>query len=333
MQDKAQAWASLHTRLPRSARDLSQHNLATCISLLRCCTRHKTLTSGHIVHDRLIQCGHHHKSLVATLILQFYLACGALTDALRWSLHIPGRDAHPWNLIIGTFVQQDDYSEALQHYRRMQQDGIPADQATYVHALSACMMVEEGLQLYADIRLSGFDSDTIVGTALVSMFARVHSLEDANLVFDKISVRNIISWNAMISAHTRNGQGWKVSFLFNQSQQEGLLPDKITVLNMLTAHSGNQGSPDESKRLHLRAIFGGFISDNVLTTALICAYSSCGYMNDAILLFQEMQRKGVVSWNAMIRLYVKEGHFSDAFAISHQMQVEGVLPDNVTFIT
>ncbi|MCO5614709.1 hypothetical protein L7F22_068993 [Adiantum nelumboides] len=331
MEDKSHTWASFRARLPGSESEFSQFNLPTCITHLRSCTLLKTLISGQIVHDHIIRCGHHHSSLVGTLILQFYLTCGALRDALRWFLHIPRLNAYPWNLMIGAFVQQGDYFEALHHYQRMQQDGVLADQATYVHMLSACTVIEEGLQIYANIRLNGFDSDTIVGTALVSMFGRLRNLEDVDAVFDRISFRNIISWNAVMSAHIQNGQGWKVLFLFNECQQEGLLPDKISFLNMLTALAGNQVSQFDCKRLHLLAICGGCISDNVVRTALICAYGSCGYMNDAILSFLEMQERGVVSWNAMIML--QEGNFSEAFATFYQMQLEGIFPDNVTFIT
>ncbi|MCO5568701.1 hypothetical protein L7F22_022400 [Adiantum nelumboides] len=308
MQDKSHTWAFFRARLPGSESELSQSNLPTCITHLRCCTLLKTLIYGQIVHDHIIRCGHHHSSLVGTLILQLYLTCWALRDALRWFLHIPRLNAYPWNLIIGAFVQQGDYFEALHHYQRMQQDDVLADQATYVHTLSACTVVEEGLQIYADIRLNGFDSDTIVGTALVSMFGRLHNLEAVDAVFDRISFRNIISWNAVMSAHIQNGQGWKVLFLFNECQQEGLLHDKISFLNMLTALAGNGTK-----------------------YALICAYGSCGYMNDAIISFLEMQERGVVSWNAMIML--QEGNFSEAFATFYEMQLEGIFPDNVTFIT
>eukprot|EP00250_Pteridium_aquilinum_P035419 c9387_g1_i1 orf=402-998(+) len=194
-------------------------DVLSCVTLLRSHTHSRALIPGLIVHDHIIKCGHHHIPSVAALVLQFYLNCGTFDDALLWFTHMPVRNVLSWNLIIGAFVQQGQFSDALLHYKHMQSYGFLADQVTYVHTLSACTTIDEGVVLYEDIRASGFDHDTNVGTALVSMFGRNKSLEDAQAVFEKITSRNIVSWNAMITAHTQNGQGIKASFLFNQIQQ------------------------------------------------------------------------------------------------------------------
>ncbi|KAH7352788.1 hypothetical protein KP509_19G064200 [Ceratopteris richardii] len=135
-----------------------------------------------------------------------------------------------------------------------------------------------------------------------------------------------------MSAYIQNGKACEVLFIFHQSQQEGFLPDKVTFLNALTAHSGRQECRGECKRLHVRVLYGGFISDDAMVTALICAYGRCSHLYLADKCFQVMEKRSLVTWNAMITLYAQEGHFDAALAIFHQMQVEGVAPDSVTFI-
>lgn len=44
-----------------------------------------------------------------------------------------------------------------------------------------------------------------VGTALIDMYAKCESIEDTRQVFDKISERNVVSWNTMIAGYAQNG--------------------------------------------------------------------------------------------------------------------------------
>eukprot|EP00250_Pteridium_aquilinum_P023805 c27683_g1_i1 orf=1-357(-) len=92
-----------------------------------------------------------------------------------------------------------------------------------------------------------------------------------------------------------------------------VLPDKVTFINMFTAHAGSEACLCECKKLHVYAVYGSFTLDNVVVTALIYAYGKCSYLNAAVVLFNRMEGRGVVSWNAMITLYAQEMLIKDAF--------------------
>ncbi len=58
----------------------------------------------------------------------------------------------------------------------------------------------------------------ILGTALVNMYPKCGSLADARQVFDKMSQRNLLSWNAMIAGHGQHGEGRGALKLFECMQ-------------------------------------------------------------------------------------------------------------------
>ena len=47
-----------------------------------------------------------------------------------------------------------------------------------------------------DVVMKGFDTDSFVGNILVDMYAKCGSIEEAKVVFDRLSERDAFSWNA-----------------------------------------------------------------------------------------------------------------------------------------
>ncbi|XP_024529707.1 pentatricopeptide repeat-containing protein At4g02750-like [Selaginella moellendorffii] len=67
-----------------------------------------------------------------------YARCGSLDDARRVFNRMKTRDAFSCNAIIAAFTQHGRKKQALRIYRRMEQEGIPADGITFVSVLVAC---------------------------------------------------------------------------------------------------------------------------------------------------------------------------------------------------
>lgn len=72
------------------------------------------------------------------------------------------------------------------------------------------------------------------------MYAKCGSLVDACRFFEeRKGDRNVISWTAMIAAFEQHGQGDKVIELFEEMQGEGIEPDYVTFVSVLSACSHN----------------------------------------------------------------------------------------------
>ncbi|KAJ7570972.1 hypothetical protein O6H91_01G143000 [Diphasiastrum complanatum] len=55
-------------------------------------------------------------------------------------------------------------------------------------------------------------------------------------LFDNISERNVVSWNAMIAGYAHNGLAQEALVLFEQMQREGMKPTEVTYISVLSTY-------------------------------------------------------------------------------------------------
>lgn len=322
----------IQTRLNQPETRVSSDTYA---SLLRYCGNGKGLLDGMRVHKHIIKSGLERDAFLGSIIVQMYAKCGAMEDAHGWFVQMHERNAFSWNFLIGAYAELGQSTKTCALFEQMQQDGVAPDRVTFLHMLSACasqVALEEGKATHGHIKKVGFESDVVVATALLHMYGKCGSLEDAQKMFDKMPERNSISWNAIIAAHARQGHGEKAFQLFEQMQQEGVISGKVSFLSILDA-CDRRSALAGGKRIHTRILYGGFISDAVVATALVDMYGKCGSVEDARSIFDRLSKRDVVSWNAMIGGYARHGHGKDSLRLFDQMRKEGVVPSKATFIS
>lgn len=198
-------------------------------SLLRQCRTAIALSEGKRIHAYIVENGCDRDTFLGNLLIQMYGKCGSLEDARVVFLKMPQQNVFSWSIMIGTYMQHGHSKEALQLYGTMQQAGMVPDQVTLVSVLSACALeaaLPAGLQIHASIVRDGFESNVIVGTALVNMFSKCGNLIDARRVFDSMIERTVVSWNALIAAHVQHEQATEAMQLFQEMQLQNSCPDK-----------------------------------------------------------------------------------------------------------
>jgi pentatricopeptide repeat protein len=89
-----------------------------------------------------------------------------------------------------------------------------------------------------------FDADLIIGSALIDMYAKCGSAEDACKLFNRLPTRDLPSWNAVISSHTRRGDYAQAEICLKEMQKRDLMPDESTYSSILSAcsRSGDAGA-------------------------------------------------------------------------------------------
>eukprot|EP00250_Pteridium_aquilinum_P028058 c36523_g1_i1 orf=147-944(+) len=186
--------------------ELADHYAA----LLRQCGDAGALSEGKLLHKRIRQAGFETDRYLGNLLLQMYGKCGALEDACLVFAHMPHKNVFTWNLMMGAYIDNGLYKAALKAFQSMLTTHIVPDAITLVGALTACstlLALAEGKWMHAYIRRHGFESNTLVGTALVNLYAKCGSLTEARTMFDDLVVRDAILWNAMIVACAQNKRG------------------------------------------------------------------------------------------------------------------------------
>ncbi|KAJ7518207.1 hypothetical protein O6H91_21G059000 [Diphasiastrum complanatum] len=308
-------------------------NSVTYIVLLKACASIAGLEQGKQLHLDIIKCGFEADVTVGNSLVDMYAKCGCLEDASRVFNNMHKQNVVSWTSIIAGYAHQGLGKEALALYDQMKQEGVQPNNVTYVVLLKACASIaalEEGKRLHFDIIRSDFESDVIVGTTLVDMYAKCECIELARQVFNNMHERNVVSWNVLIEGYSQQGLCKEALALYDQMKQQGLQPDNVTYVVLLKA-CASIAALEQGEQFHLDIIDSGFELDEVVGNTLVDMYAKCGCMERARQVFNNMQRN-VVSWNTIIAAYAQQRLGKEALALYEQMKQEGVQPDNVTYV-
>ncbi|KAK3210810.1 hypothetical protein Dsin_015516 [Dipteronia sinensis] len=95
--------------------------------------------------------------------------------------------------------------------------------------------------LHAYIMKENIEMDVPLGKAIVDMYSKCGSIENALIVFEELPEKDVMTWTAMIVGLTMCGGGNKALEYFNEMQIIGVKPDAITFVGVLVAcsHSVN----------------------------------------------------------------------------------------------
>ncbi|KAG0495886.1 hypothetical protein HPP92_000577 [Vanilla planifolia] len=156
-------------------------------------------------------------------------------------------------------------------------------------------------------------------------------LENAMKVFDKMPVKDIISWNSIIHGCVANGHSSKAVELFNEMWFSGVDIDLATLVSVLPA-CAETGALTQGRVLHGYSAKAGFSKEVTLNNSLLDMYFKCCAVETAEQLFNKMIERCIVSWTTMISGYIVNGLHEEAFALFEKMEAEGVEPD-LHFIT
>eukprot|EP01018_Ginkgo_biloba_P015274 Gb_41648 [translate_table: standard] len=306
----------------------------TIASVLPACSRLAALQQGKEIHDYIIRSRFASDVFVGNALMDMYAKCGSIEDARQVFNDISERDAVSWSTMIGGYVQNAFCDEALKLFSDMQVAGVKADSATVATVLPACahlLALQQGKEIHNYIVRGGFESDVFVGSALIDMYAKCGSIELAQLAFDRMPQRNVVSWNAIIAGYAHNGNCNEALKLFQQIQRAGVKPDPVTFVSILPA-CARLGTLQLGKEIHDYIVRRAFESNVSVGNSLLDMYGKCGNIDGARSFFDKMCQKDVISWNTMIAAYGMQGLGEDALACFYQMQQEGMKPDHITFV-
>ena len=271
---------------------------------------------------------------VGTALLRMYAKCGSINEARRIFDNLMNHDIISWTVMIGAYAQSGNGKEAYRLMLQMEQEGFKPAAITYVSILNACASegaLEWVKKIHRHALNAGLEVDVRVGNALVHMYAKSGSIDDARVVFDRMKVRDVVSWNVMIGAFAEHGRGHEAYDLFLQMQTEGCKPNAITFLSILNS-CASEGPLEWVKKVHRHAMDSGLELDVRVGSALVHMYAKSGSIDDARVVFDRMKVRNVVSWNAMICGLAQHGLGQDALEVFRRMTAHGVKPDRVTFV-
>ena len=258
-----------------------------------------------------------------------------MKDALHLFENMRHCDTFIWNVMIRGFVDNGLFWDAVSFYHRMEFEGVRGDKFTYPFVIKACgglCDMVEGKRVHGKVIKSGLDSDVYIGNSLIIMYAKMGCIESAEKVFQEMPVRDLVSWNSMISGYVSVGNGWGSLTCFHEMQACDIKPDRFSMIGILGACS-LEGFLRNGKVIHCQVIRSRLELDIMVQTSLVDMYGKCGNMDYAERLFDQITDKNIVAWNAMVGGYALNAQSFESFAFVRKMLEVGKLrPDLITMI-
>ncbi|MCO5592861.1 hypothetical protein L7F22_046865 [Adiantum nelumboides] len=263
------------------------------------------------------------------MLIKAYCQHGSVLEAYHLFFSMPLKDSVSWNTMISSFAQHGHSNEALDLFNKMIEERFVPNNISYISALDACansLDLHKGQEIHTSIIVVGYDKDVQIGTALFNAYGKCKKLYDAINVFDKLPIRDIISWNAMVSVCLQMNCRRQALHLFQRMVGDGFMPDTVSFLCVLEA-----GALEEGQVVHSFIVESCQDQGLEVCTALLTMYGNNGSSLDAWNVFQTMKSWTTVCWNAMIAVWTHNSNGSKAVTLCKRMCLVGFEPDKATF--
>ena len=320
---------------------------------------------GEKVYGFVVKSGLEFDTYVCNSLMDMYAEVGRVQNLRQVFEEMPQRDVVSWNVLISGYVKCRRYEDAVDVFRRMQQQSsLRPNEATVVSTLSACIalkMLELGKEIHRYVREQlGFTIK--IGNALVDMYCKCGHLSIAREIFNDMPIKTVICWTSMVSGYVNCGQldearelferspvrdvvlwtamiNGYVQFnrfddavaLFREMQIKRVSPDRFTLVALLTG-CAQLGTLEQGKWIHGYIDENKIMIDAVVGTALIEMYAKCGFIEKSLEIFNGLKEKDTASWTSIICGLAMNGKTSKALELFAEMEQTGVKPDDITFI-
>ncbi|KAG7015321.1 Pentatricopeptide repeat-containing protein, partial [Cucurbita argyrosperma subsp. argyrosperma] len=257
----------------------------TFSALFKACGASLNLDLGRQVHAQTILIGGFASDLyVGNTMIDMYVKCGVLgcgrkvfdemseRDVVSWTElivayakfgdmesarglfdELPLKDMVAWTAMVTGYAQNARPKEALEYFQKMQDVGIETDEVTLVGVISACAQL--GAVKYANwirdiAERSSFGpyENVMVGSALIDMYSKCGSPDEAYKVFEGMKERNVFSYSSMIVGYAMHGRAHSALQLFHEMLKTEIRPNKVTFIGVLSACS-HAGMVEQGRQL------------------------------------------------------------------------------------
>lgn len=185
----------------------------------------------------------------------------------------------------------------MELFRAMLKDTLGPEKVTLICSVKACGMLgalEWGKWVHAAIVEASLETDVVLGTNLIEMYAKCEGLDDGRAVFDAMSDCDVASWGALIAGHASAGNFAQVNVCLRDMQKQGLMPS------------------------------------GVIFTSIFAACSQVGLIEEGCIYFENMVEEFGISpsdehWSCMVDLFARTGRLDDASDLTTTLSLCDVL--------
>ncbi|KAD3640687.1 hypothetical protein E3N88_29910 [Mikania micrantha] len=306
-------------------------NKYTLCTVLKGCASSGNLKAGQLVHSMAIVSGCVDEEFLSCSLVDMYSKCGLADDALKvfWKLKSP--DNVTWSAMICCLEQQGREEKAAELFSMMISLGLKPNQFTLTSIVSAAKELGDlcySQSLHGCVHKYGFANETLVNNALITMYMKNGSFDDGYKIFNTMSHRDLVSWNALLAGfhEDKTYDGLRI---FQKILENGFKPNIFTYISTLRSCSSCLNT-EIGKQVHAQVIKEDLDSDCYVGTALIDMYVKSKCINDGEKIINRLNEIDLFTWTTIISGCAQTDQGEKSIFYFKQMQKDGVKPNEFT---
>ncbi|KAF8392532.1 hypothetical protein HHK36_022877 [Tetracentron sinense] len=283
---------------------------------------------------------------------------GRIALARKLFDEMPQRDLVAWNAMLTCYSQLGLSQEAQCLFYHMRISNMNPDHFSFTAALSSFTVAGElhhGRKIHALVVNLGYQSSLPVGNSLIDMYGKCLNPSSARRAFEEMNSWNEVSWcsllfayvkcsqfdialeifysmpnqieiawNILISGYARCGEIELCMDLFKKMQGTAWTSDQWTFSGLMTA-CAELPEPFYGLMMHGCIIKSGWSSAVEVNNSVLSFYAKLSCRDDAVKVFESIETRTQVSWNAMIDAHMKIGDVHEAFAVFQQAPEKNIV--------
>ncbi|KAG8091742.1 hypothetical protein GUJ93_ZPchr0012g19404 [Zizania palustris] len=238
---------------------------------------------------------------------------------------------------INASVAASPVSEASTGIRgtldRMDARELAATPRLYHSLITACAQyknLEDARAIHAHLASSQFAASTFLDNSLIHLYCKCGGVANAHRVFDEMPTRDMCSWTSLIAGYARNDMPDEALGLLPGMLRGRFKPNGFTFASLLKA-AGASGNSGIGEQIHALTVKYDWHKDVYVGSALLDMYARCGRMDMAIAVFDSLESKNGVSWNALIAGFARKGDGETTLLTFAEMQRNGFEATHFTY--
>ncbi|CAK7336062.1 unnamed protein product [Dovyalis caffra] len=301
--------------------------------LFEACRKSKSLLDGRLIHELVQRTMKSPSVFFENSLLWMFCECGSLVEAHKVFDKMRERDLFSWNTIISAYAENGVFDKAICLFSNMLELETKPNGSTCIGLLRSLLdpsCLEIGKQIHSHAIRSGLGSNASVNTAISNMYVKCGWLEGAELVFEKMSEKNAVTWTGIMVGYTQAERQRDALALFAKMVNQGVEMDEYVFSIVLKACAGLK-ELNFGRQIHCHIVKLGLESEVSVGTPLVDFYVKCSSLESASKAFEWISEPNDVSWSALITGYCQMGEFEEALKTFESLRSRSVDINSFTY--
>ncbi|XP_038887929.1 pentatricopeptide repeat-containing protein At1g31920 [Benincasa hispida] len=273
--------------------------------VLKACARSAAIEEGMQIHGHVFKLGMEDDVFVQNSLINMYGKCQNIERSCAIFRRMEQKSVASWSAVIAAHASLGLWWECLMLFEYMNREGCwRAEESILVTVVSACThlgALHLGRCAHGSLLKNITELNVAVMTSLMDMYVKCGSLQKGLRLFRNMTKKNQLSYSVIISGLGLHGHGRQALKIFSEMVEEGLEPDDVTYVGVLSACS-HSGLVDEGLNLFNRMKFEHRIEPTMQHYGCVVDLKGrAGLLEEAFELVQSMPIKANdVVWRSLL---------------------------------